>query len=121
MLITEEKSLLVLLSLWDLEGQATKARVLDNIENRHYCQFTPHELSWKHNRKELVWRNNLAFIRKKLLDEGYLDDPARNCWTMTSKGKNHLVALCHKVVNSRSFKRLTSPAVERCKEALEKQ
>ncbi len=87
--LEEEKRLAVLLSIIDIGGYGTKKRVLDNIRKMGYLKFEKKELEWKHNRPELVWRNHLAWIRKTLKRDGFIDGAIRNEWRITPTGKDH--------------------------------
>ena len=113
--LTVEKSFVLLSSIVDLGGIATKKDVLDNIANNQYLYLSSDDLKMKSNRKELYWRNDLAFVRKGLLSKGYIDDPARNQWRITDKGLQYLEKLCRIILDAESdgFKKLTPIAVQR--------
>lgn len=115
---TNEKNLIILLSLHDLSGAGTKAQVLNNISHRGYYNLSQHDLTQKANRAELVWRNDLAFVRKRLLTQGYIDDPARNLWTLTTNGYEHLLQLCRLASQSSTFHKLELNAIQRVREIL---
>ena len=117
----EEVKLVLLMSLDDLRGQGSKCDVLDNIAAQRYYKFTDHELMTKANRPELVWRNGFAWVRKTLVGLGYMDDPARNRWTITQKGRIYLANLCSQAVLSAHNERLTPYAIARCRGILDAQ
>jgi hypothetical protein len=120
--LTEEKSFAILLSITDLDGCATKKEVLNNIHNRKYVSFSKEDLEMKTNRKELYWRNNFAFVRKTLADNGYIDDSSYNQWKISSAGTQYLHSLSKKVLSSQNsgFRKLTSYAVQKAEETLNK-
>lgn len=64
--VTIEKEYVVLISIIDVGGQGSKKQVLDNIDENKYINFSVEDLKIKENRNEIKWRNDLAFIRKKL-------------------------------------------------------
>ena len=118
--ITKEKDFLVLLSILDLNSGANKKEVLDNIQSQQYYLFSEQDLIMKSNRPELQWRNDLAFVRKRLVSGGYINDNVHNLWSITRAGKEYLDLLCEAVVNSRnySFRKIAPNAVERASEIL---
>ena len=93
MTIEEERRFLLLLSSYALGNHVTKAQVLDKIDDSGWIVLSDDDLKMKHNRKELVWRNNLAFVRKHLALAGLYQSELRDDWTITEKGVNALVSL----------------------------
>lgn len=118
---TKEKHFIVLLSIFDLNGSATKQKVLDNIEAQSYYKFSSKDLAMKSNRKELHWRNDLAFIRKYLVDKGYIDDSVHNQWSITNTGVEYLNLLSHAILSSKEFEfqKLTAHATQKASEILD--
>lgn len=117
MVINDQRRLVILLSLHDLSGVGTKAEVLDNIQNRHYWNLARRERAMKTNRRELVWRNDFAYIRKKLVSEGSIGNSTRNRWTLTNNGINHLLRLCREASEPKASK-LTENANRRIRAIL---
>src|SRR5438876_12453827 len=113
MTLTEEKRFVVLLSVLDCCGQAKKGEVLDNVAKKHYYHLAPRDLQVKDNRPELIWRNELAYIRGWLVKDGFMDYPARDLWTITVKGKKYLGELCSAVASEPNLQKLTGEAVIR--------
>lgn len=115
--ITKEKEYLVLISIVDVGEQGTKKIVLDNICNRGYIIFSIDDLKEKENRKELKWRNDLAFTRKSLQSKGYVDGSEKNNWKITENGKIYLEEICREITQ-KDYKatKLTIKAVARASE-----
>ena len=90
MTIEEQRRAILLLSAVELSGGGTKARVLDNISAKAYLVLGPRDLAYKHNRHEHVWRNELAYVRKHLVQDGYFDDARRDWWAVTDAGRRYL-------------------------------
>ncbi|MGT2615504.1 winged helix-turn-helix domain-containing protein [Clostridium perfringens] len=88
--VTIEKEYVVLISIIDVGGQGSKKQVLDNIDENKYINFSVEDLKIKENRNEIKWRNDLAFIRKKLQSKDYIDGSEKNNWKITNKGIYYL-------------------------------
>jgi len=116
--LTREKQFAVLASILDVGGVGTKKEVLDNIDTKGYLFFDDKDLKIKHNRNELDWRNNLAFVRKGLVGNGCIDDPEWNQWAITDKGIEYLQDLCSMILmtSPTTFKKLTTISVKRATE-----
>lgn len=69
----------------------------------------------KHNRNELVWRNDLAFIRKHLAQEGLFVDGIRNNWSITDSGKLYLNELMQEVLNTETLSKISPKLVHELK------
>ena len=105
---TEEKRLILLLSIIDIGGFGTKKQVLDNIENKQLMSFSVTDLEVKHNRNELHWRNDLAFVRKWLVDNSYVEGKIRDKWEITQIGIEYFFALMEKAKGFQSFEKIST-------------
>ncbi len=97
--VTIEKEYVVLISIIDVGGQGSKKQVLDNIDENKYINFSVEDLKIKENRNEIKWRNDLAFIRKKLQSKDYIDGSEKNNWKITNKGIYYLFKITEKLIN----------------------
>src|SRR5258708_36582245 len=97
MTVEEQRRAILLLSAIELSGGGTKARVLDNIATKAYLVLGPRDLAYKHNRHERVWRNELAYVRKHLVQEGYFADIRRDWWAVTDAGRRYLGDLARRL------------------------
>ena len=113
--LTKEKYFAILLSIFDLGGNATKKDTLDNIRDNAYYHFSSEDLEMKTNRPELHWRNDFAFVRKQLVQREYIDGSQFNQWAITQEGIEYLFSLCKTILSSdeRVFQRLTKNATKR--------
>ncbi len=115
MTLEKEKRFLLLLSSKLCGYGASKADVLDYIDSSKWIVLSENEKMYKHNRKELVWRNDLAFVCKHLAQEGYFVDGVRNNWSITDKGRKYLNILLSEVLETRNFSKLSSKLLEELK------
>ena len=69
----------------------------------------------KQNIKELVWRNDFAFVRKHLEQNGFYISGKRNDWSVTEAGKEELKRLCMQVFATDSFTVVSQNAVSYAK------
>ena len=111
MSLENEKRLLLLLSSYYLRTNVTKNNVLDYIEDNHWMTFDQHDLETKHNRNELVWRNDLAFVRKHLAQDDLFISGIRNNWSITEKGIIELKSLANEALNEPNLRKITSNAI----------
>lgn len=88
----EEKRLLVLAAIAKMGGAGTKKMVLDAIEADKWMQHSEYDLQLRASRKELNWRNDLAFIRSHLVRHQHLSSELNN-WTLTQGGRNYAATL----------------------------
>jgi hypothetical protein len=109
----EEKRFVLLASVLDLGGRGQKHEVLDNIEAKGYLKLNDHDLKSMPTRNELYWRNDVAYVRKHLVANRYLDGARFNNWEITSKGQSYFHQLSAIVVAQRHFTKLTAAAVGR--------
>lgn len=113
----KEKGFYILMSIYDIGGSGSKKLVLDNISEKGYIEFNELDLEIKKNRNELHWRNDLAFVRKKLVTDGYINDSEKNNWKITENGKMYLMNLCEEItnINVTELKKLSNFAVKSAK------
>lgn len=120
MTLENEKRFLLLLSSFDIMQNSmfaapTKAQVLDRIAEQNWANFTEKQLEMKQNIKELVWRNDFAFVRKHLEQNGFYISGKRNDWSVTEAGKEELKRLCMQVFETDSFTVVSQNAVSYAK------
>lgn len=116
MTMEDEKRFLLLLASFSILHNSqkkgpTKAEVLDEIDSKQWALFDPQKYQMKSNRKEIIWRNDLAFIRKHLAINGFFIAGVRNNWGITPAGREELKKLCQMVFNTQNFRCITAAAV----------
>lgn len=115
MTLENEKRFLILLSAAVCGTNASKANVLDTIEANRWIELSDKDKTVKQNRNELVWRNNLAFVRKHLVQNGMLIGNVRNNWSITDAGIAELGRLQHEVVAENSFSKISKELASKVK------
>lgn len=113
-----EKRFLLLLSSFMQENIATKSVVLDYIEEQNWIILSEEDLQIRKNRNELIWRNDLAYVRKHLAMEDMFVSSEHNNWSITDKGIKALVTLFQEVLSCNSFSKISPAAISAAKEFL---
>lgn len=106
MTLENEKRFLLLMSSFYLGNSPTKASVLDNIVKNDWIILSDKDISIKQNRNELVWRNNLAFVKKHLVLNGFYN-AGQNDWGITETGKIELKRLCGEIMAEYNLKKVS--------------
>lgn len=107
----DEKRLILLTAIIRLGGSESKAQVLDEVERTGIMKFSPHDLQYRRTRNELNWRNDLAYIRDHLINEGYLSSAKWNTWAITESGKKHFASLAAQLAAQRQFQHFNADAM----------
>lgn len=113
----EEKRLLLLLAIVELDGSGTKHQVLDLIEKYSWIKLTEYDREKMKSRNEIRWRNDLAFVRKHLVTSRYLSDEAWDKWQITEIGIEYFQTLCRQVQGA-TFQRLSESALLKIKNTI---
>ena len=111
----EKRFLLLLSSYYCITNSlpTTKQNVLDTIVENGWVDLNSIDLLAKHNRNELVWRNDFAFVRKHLAQEGFYLSAARNDWSISNPaGKRELARLFTIANSTESLQKITALAVQ---------
>ena len=111
----KEKRFLLLLSSTFCGVGASKSDVLNYISSNEWLILSDKDKMIKRNRNELVWRNDLAFIRKHLAQEGLFVDGIRNNWSITDSGKLYLNELMQEVLNTETLSKISPKLVHELK------
>jgi predicted HNH restriction endonuclease len=109
----DEKRAALIMSLIDLNGSASKKKVLDNIYENKYIDFSPDDLKLMKNRKEDKWRNDLAFVRKHLVLDKYMDGNQFDVWKLTESGREYFYKLTKDIKHIKGFRILSSEGIAR--------
>ena len=92
----DEKQLIVLAAILLVGGNGSKQDVLDAVEDSSLMRFSTSDLKIRESRNELVWRNDLAFIRSHLVKDGCISSKW-DSWAITDKGRARAASLLSKV------------------------
>jgi len=82
-----QRSLLVLLAVDALGGEADKKAALDYLSDQGFVALDEERIKNAPSRNELLWRNKLAFRRQDLVKLGHLSGGRRNVWAITDAGR----------------------------------
>ena len=118
MTLEDEKKLVLLTSIIEVGGSGTKKRVLDNIERKKYYELTAEDERTMENRNEEAWRNDLAFIRMRLVNQGAIDKSMRDNWQITDTGRFLFASLAKQATTKRHFHKITAALVEKASSLL---
>ena len=106
----QERRLLLLSSIEELGGLASKEKVLDLIESRGWIKLSEYDLQSRRSRNELNWRSDLSFVRDHLRRDGHLGD-AWNRWEITESGRTHMRSLSEAAARQREFSHIRMDAL----------
>lgn len=107
----DEKRLILLTAIIRLGGSGSKVQVLDEVDSAGLMKFSLHDLQFRRTRKELNWRNDLAYIKDHLVKEGYLSSQKWNTWAITDSGKSHFESLATRLATQRQFQHFNLDAI----------
>jgi len=91
--IATQTKLVLLHSLFELGGSATKQEVLSHIQNKNYWKYNDKNDILLTTRNEMRWRNNFSYERDHLKREGYIDSSAKGIWATIDSAKNYFETL----------------------------
>lgn len=107
----DEKRLILLTAIIRLGGSGSKGQVLDEVERAGLMMFSPHDLQFRRTRNEVNWRNDLAYIRDHLVNEGHLSSAKWNTWAITEGGERHFASLAARLSSHRQFQHFNAEAM----------
>ncbi|MER0405891.1 winged helix-turn-helix domain-containing protein [Vibrio vulnificus] len=107
----EQSRFLILYALRLLSGSATKKEVLDCIDENSWLNYIDSDLETLTSRNELRWRNEFAFVRQHLVQEGYLSSESTRLWELTPNGSQYLESLLSIAKSSENLSRIDLAAV----------
>ena len=110
--LEEEKRFIILTAALLCGGKGTKSKILDKIEEEDLIKLTDKDRKLKHNRDEVIWRNDLAFVRKHLVILGYLDGNVRNRWMITDAGRQYHSGIFKKIKFEKKLLKVTARCIE---------
>jgi Mrr N-terminal domain len=115
MKLEDEKRFALLAAILDLGGKGSKAEVLDRVAASGYLRFLPREMETMPTRDEVRWRNDLAYVRKHLVQRQYLKGMTHNSWEISERGNEYFKRLCANVSAERSFHKLAPEGIARAR------
>lgn len=106
----EQKWLVLLYSLIELDGEGTKQQVLEHIMNHNYWHKNDQNDEMLTTRPETKWRNDFSFERQHLVERGYMGNGTRGKWSLTELGREFFYLLVEKAKESVSSEATGSTA-----------
>ncbi|MCL2562896.1 MAG: HNH endonuclease [Oscillospiraceae bacterium] len=95
----DQKWLIMLYALIELDGGGTKQQVLNHIQVQGYWHKSDQNDDFLPSRPELRWRNDFAFERSHLVKGGYMQKGLHDVWRITKKGRSYYLELAKKARN----------------------
>lgn len=98
----EQKWLVLLYSLIELDGGSQRKTVLQHIqENGYWYKNDQNDVS-RTTRNEKAWRNDFSYERQHLVTHGYMQNGEHGLWKITEAGKEYVGSLSQRL-NDISF------------------
>lgn len=95
----EQKWLVLLYSLIELDGESQRKYVLRHIqENGYWYKNDQNDVS-RTTRNEKAWRNDFSYERQHLAEQGYMQRNVPGIWKITEEGKEYVASLIEKIKN----------------------
>lgn len=95
----EQKWLVLLYSLIELDGGSERKNVLQHIqENGYWYKSDQNDVS-RTTRNEKAWRNDFSYERQHLVEQGYMQRGGRGLWKITDAGKEYVDSLVERLKN----------------------
>jgi|CXWL01.1.fsa_nt_gi predicted HNH restriction endonuclease len=107
----DEKQLILLAAIILIGGSGSKKQVLDEVERAGLMKFSPDDLQYRASRNELIWRNDLAYIRDHLVRKGHVSNVQSNKWSVTEGGKSHFASLVSKLASQSQFQHINPDVI----------
>lgn len=102
----EQKWLVLLYSLIELDGGSQRKAVLQHIqENGYWYKNDQNDVS-RITRNEKAWRNDFSYERQHLVALGYMQKGEQGLWKITEAGKEYVEELSQKLTDI-SFRETT--------------
>lgn len=99
MTVTEQQRIVLLYTLIELGGTATKRAALKHIQDNSYWRMNDSNDVTRDNRpSEKIWRNDISYSRKHLVTLGCIINEKRNEWKISESGRDYFELLAKKVV-----------------------
>lgn len=93
----EQKWLVLLYSLIELDGGSQRKTVLQHIqENGYWYKNDQNDVS-RTTRNEKAWRNDFSYERQHLVEQGYMQHGVQGIWKITEEGKEYVNSLTERL------------------------
>lgn len=95
----EQKWLVLLYSLIELDGGSQRKNILRHIQENGYWDKNDQNDVPPPTRKEKAWRNDFSFERQHLVDRGYMQAGVKGIWKITEAGREYVDSLAERLIN----------------------
>jgi hypothetical protein len=96
MTLQEQKWLVLLYSLIELDGGCARKQVLCHIQGQNYWYKNDQNDASRTSRNEKAWRNDFSYERIHLIENGSMQNRADGIWNITEPGKECFCFLAEK-------------------------
>lgn len=95
----EQKWLVLLYSLIELDGGGRRKDVLQHIQDNGYWRKNDQNDVSRTTRNEKAWRNDFSYERQHLVEQGYMRRGRQGIWEITEEGRSYVGSLAVKIQN----------------------
>lgn len=82
----EQKWLVLLYSLIEMDGGSQRKNVLQHIQEKGYWYKNDQNDAPLLTRNEKAWRNDFSYERQHLVEHGYMQSGGQGLWKITEEG-----------------------------------
>lgn len=93
----EQKWLVLLYSLIELDGGSQRKNVLQHIQKNGYWYKNDENDVSRTTRNEKAWRNDFSYERQHLVEQGYMQSGGQGVWRITEEGREYAAALIERL------------------------
>ena len=93
----EQKWLVLLYSLMELDGGSQRKNVLRHIQENGYWYKNDGNDIFRTTRNEKAWRNDFSYERYHLVEHGYMERGGKGDWKITEAGKEYVADLSQRL------------------------
>lgn len=93
----EQKWLVLLYSLMELDGGSQRKNVLRHIQENGYWHKNDQNDVPRTTRNEKAWRNDFSYERQHLVEKGYMQSGLQGIWQITEAGREYVNSLGEKL------------------------
>lgn len=93
----EQKWLVLLYSLIELDGGSQRRNVLRHILENGYWDKNDQNDAVRSSKNEKAWRNDFSFERQHLVERGYMQENLKGIWKITDAGREYVDSLAERL------------------------
>ncbi len=93
----EQKWLVLLFSLIELDGGSQRKNVLQHIQANGYWYKNDQNDVSRTTRNEKAWRNDFSYERQHLVEHGYMKHGKHGIWEITENGRQYVETMADRI------------------------